>query len=113
MKEGAVAMIDALGFRGIWGRYSPDVVIANMSSLKMQLDRDIEELSTQPIMQFESTFLSDTIVIGLSLPEAVGSNRNALSITFVTDILARILAWSARSSTPLAYRGAVAYGEYE
>jgi len=113
MKEGAVAMIDALGFRGIWGRYSPEVVISNMSSLKMRLDRDLEELSTQPIMQFESTFLSDTIVVGLSLPETVGSNRDALSVTFVTDILARILAWSARSSTPLAYRGAVAYGEYE
>jgi hypothetical protein len=113
MKTGAVAMIDALGFRGIWGRCPPEVVIANMSSLKLQLERDLKELSAQPIMQFDATFLSDTIVVGLSLPETVGSNRDALSVTFVTDILARILAWSARSTTPLAYRGVVAYGEYE
>ena len=112
MKEGAVAMIDALGFRGIWGRCVPEEVIANMSSLKMQLESDLREISAQPIMQFDATFLSDTIVIGLSLPDTL-SNRDALSVTFVTDILTRILAWSARSSTPLAYRGVVAYGEYE
>lgn len=113
MKTGAVAMIDALGFRGIWGRCPPEAVIANMSNLKLRLESDLKELSTQPIMQFDATFLSDTIVVGLSLPETVGSNRDALSITFVTDILSRILAWSARSTTPLAYRGVVAYGDYE
>lgn len=113
MKEGAVAMIDALGFRGIWNRCSPEVVIANMTALKMQLESDLKEISTQPIMQFDATFLSDTIVVGLSLPDSVGSNRDSLSVVFVTDILTRILAWSARSSTPLAYRGAVTYGEYE
>ncbi len=113
MKEGAVAIIDALGFRGIWGRFSPEVVIQNMSRLKTQLESDLKEISAQPIMQFDATFLSDTIVLGLSLPDTVGANRDALSVIFVTDILTRILAWSARSSTPLAYRGAVAYGEYE
>jgi len=113
MKEGAVAMIDALGFRGIWGRCAPEEVIANMSNLKMKLESDLRDISTQPIMQFDATFLSDTIVLGLSLPDSVGSNRDALSVIYVTDILTRILAWSARSSTPLAYRGAVAYGEYE
>lgn len=112
MKTGAVAMIDALGFRGIWGRFPSEVVIANMSSLKMQLERDLKELSAQPIMQFDATFLSDTIVLGLSIPET-HSNRDELAVTFVTDILSRILEWSARSSTPLAYRGVVAYGEYE
>lgn len=75
MKTGAVAMIDALGFRGIWGRFPSEVVIANMSSLKMQLERDLKELSAQPIMQFDATFLSDTIVMGLSIPET-HSNRD-------------------------------------
>ena len=31
----------------------------------------------------------------------------------LTDILARVVPWSARSRAPLAYRGAVTYGGYE
>lgn len=34
MKEGTVAMIDALGFRGIWDRWPPDQVLTNMHAMK-------------------------------------------------------------------------------
>lgn len=112
MKEGAVAMIDALGFRGIWDRWPPADILANMHALKDRLENDLREIATQPDMQFDATFLSDTIVLGLALPSSV-PNHAALSAIYVGDIVARILAWSARSSTPLAYRGAIACGQYE
>ena len=112
MKKGAVAMIDALGFRGIWDRWPPEDILANMYTMKDRLEQDLSEIATQPDMQFDATFLSDTIVLGLALPSTVPA-RAALSLIYVGDILTRILAWSARSSTPLAYRGAIAYGEYE
>lgn len=112
MKEGAVAMIDALGFRGIWDRWPPDQVLTNMHAMKDSLEEGLKDIATQPDMQFEATFLSDTVVIGLALPPSL-PNHDALSLIYVTDIVTRVLTRSARSSTPLAYRGAVAYGEYE
>lgn len=111
MREGAVAVIDALGFRGIWRRYPPEAVIENMQSIKNQLEKDLREIGDQSKIQFDATFLSDTIIVGLSLSEN-DFREKALSIIYVTDILTRILAWSARSSTPLSYRGAVSYGRY-
>jgi hypothetical protein len=32
MQEGAVALIDALGFRGIWNRHTPDEVLNEMKT---------------------------------------------------------------------------------
>ena len=111
MKEGAVAVIDALGFRGIWRRFSPQIVIENMHGIKKQLENDLLEIGGQGEMKFDVAFLSDTIILGLSLPEN-DYREKSLSIIYVTDILTRILAWSARSSTPLSYRGAVSYGRF-
>ena len=111
MREGAVAVIDALGFRGVWRRYAPETVIENMQKIKIQLEKDLKNIGSQSKMKFDATFLSDTIIIGLSLPEDEDKGK-ALSIIYVTDILTRILAWSARSSTPLSYRGVVSYGKY-
>lgn len=112
MKDGAVAMIDALGFRGIWARQSPEILLDNMSMLQIQVKKDLEAIATQPDMQFEATFLSDTIVVALALPETI-PDRQALSIIYVSDIVGRILNYSARSTTPLTYRGVVTYGQYE
>ena len=111
MREGAVAVIDALGFRGIWRRYPPEIVIENMQRVKDQFEKDLREIGDQSKIQFDAAFLSDTIIIGLSLPDN-DFREKALSIIYVTDVLTRILAWSARSSTPLSYRGAVSYGKY-
>jgi hypothetical protein len=112
MKSGAVAMIDALGFRGIWDRWPAAEVFSNMHALKRRVENDLREIGTQPDMQFEATFLSDTIVLGLSLPGTI-PNHIALSAIYVGDIVSRILNYSARSSTPLAYRGSITCGEYE
>ena len=111
MREGAVAVIDALGFRQIWRKYPPEVVIENMRKIKDQLEKDLREIGDRSKIQFDATFLSDTIIVGLSLPENEYREK-ALSIIYLTDILTRILAWFARSSTPLSYRGVVSYGSY-
>lgn len=112
MKAGAVAMIDGLGFRGIWDRYPPTEVMTNMHELKRRVESDLQQIGAQPEMQFDVTFLSDTIVLGLSLSPSI-PNHIALSAIYVSDIVSRILAYSARSSTPITYRGAIACGEYE
>ena len=112
MKAGAVAMIDALGFRGIWDRWPAAEVMRNMHAMKRRVEDELREIGTQPEMQFDATFLSDTVVFGLSLPTTI-PNHIALSAIYVGDIVSRILTYSARSSTPLAYRGAITCGDYE
>src|SRR5437660_7527028 len=112
MKAGAVAMIDALGFRGIWDRWPAAEVMGNMHALKQRVEDDLRQIGTQPEMQFDATFLSDTVVLGLSLPATI-PNHVVLSAIYVGDIVSRILTYSARSSTPLTYRGAITCGDYE
>jgi len=115
MKHGAVAMIDALGFKGIWRRYSSEEVMANLLHLKAQIEREHHGLAdmTDPPFEFDAAFLSDTIVVGLSLPANTRPDQDFHSIDIVCDRLTHILKLSARSSTPLTYRGAVTFGPYE
>jgi len=111
MKEGAVAMIDALGFRGIWQRWPAGTVLADMHALKDRLEQDVREVAKQPELPLEVTFLSDTIVLGLAVPTNIAEHA-ALSVVYAADIVTRVLAWTAQSARPLAYRGAIAYGQY-
>jgi len=79
MKEGAVAIIDALGFRGIWDRWPPQEVLANMHELKTRLENDVKTMATQ--LQFEASFLSDTIVLGLASSSQCLTRRQVVAST--------------------------------
>lgn len=49
MNTGAVALIDAMGFRGIWGRHKPEEVLRALKDMKDWLEtRVTEQFSSQP-----------------------------------------------------------------
>lgn len=113
MKTGAVALVDALGFRGIWGRHEPDEVLAALRNTKDWFEARIkEQFSSQPWMQCEVAFLSDTIAVSMALAEST-ENREAMSVLYLADVISWVLDRVLRSSVPLAYRGAIAVGDYE
>jgi hypothetical protein len=113
MKNGAVALIDALGFRGIWGRYNPDEVLAELKSMKDWMEGRVrEQFSSQPWMQCDIAFLSDTIALAMALDPST-ANREAMSVIYLCDVISWILNRTLRSKIPLAYRGAVSVGSYE
>lgn len=113
MYTGAVALIDALGFRGIWGRHNPDVVMNEMKSMKEWMEKRVhEQFSSQPWMQCHVAFLSDTIAISMALNEDT-KDRAALSAIYLGDVISWVLDRRLRSSVPLAYRGAIALGSYD
>jgi len=113
MKIGAVALIDALGFRGIWGRHEPDAVLTAMRNTKDWFEAAIkEQFSSQPWMQCEVAFLSDTIAVSMALAETT-ENREAMSVLYLTDVISWVLARVLRSSVPLAYRGVITIASYE
>ena len=113
MKTGAVALIDALGFRGIWRRHNPDDVLAFLTNVKTWFEERIKtQFERQPWMQCSTTFLSDTIAVSMSLSETV-ENREAMSVIYLGDVLSWVLDRVLRSEMPLAYRGAIAFGDFE
>jgi hypothetical protein len=113
MKTGAVALIDALGFRGIWGRHKSDEVLTALRNTKDWFEARIkEQFASQPHMQCEVAFLSDTIAISMALSESTQS-REAMSAVYLADVISWVLDRVLRSRVPLAYRGAITIGSYE
>lgn len=113
LREGAIALIDALGFRGIWGRHDPSDVLTIMKDMKGEIESKIAfQFKTQPDFNCQIAFLSDTIAVSMTLSESV-EHRTAMSVIYLCDVLSWILNWTLRSKVPLAYRGAIAVGSYE
>src|ERR1700687_1740403 len=110
MKTGAVALIDALGFRGIWERHVPDDVLAELNTMKDWLETRVKaQFCSQPWIQCEAAFLSDTIAISMALDESA-ENREALSVLYLAEVISWVLDRALRSSISLAYRGAIVVG---
>lgn len=113
MNTGAVALIDALGFRGIWGRHKADDVLTELKTMKDWMEGRVKnQFSSQPWMQCQVAFLSDTIAVSMALDEST-KDRDVLSVLYLCDIISWVLDRMLRSSIPLAYRGAIAIGSYE
>jgi len=113
MKTGAVALIDALGFRGIWSRHRPDAIMEQMKSVQSWFETRIkEQFATQPDFHCDVAFLSDTIAISMTF-DGGNEHRMALSVVYLGDVISWVLDRVLRSPIPLAYRGAIAIGEYE
>lgn len=128
-KVGAVAMIDALGFRGIWGKPDePDLtVLETLSSVRKELESESQWLTAalrsgwQDKMKgfephVEAHFLSDTIVVAASIRDhELAKNAraaNSLLRMAASQAVARIMRTAALGPKPLAYRGAIAVGSF-
>jgi hypothetical protein len=113
MEAGAVAIIDALGFKGIWRRYDPDDVLKTLRHLKEGIEARIKaQFETQPWIHCEVAFLSDTIAISYALKEPI-PHGIALSVLSLGDIVSWVCDAALKSKVPLAYRGAIASGHFE
>jgi hypothetical protein len=112
MKNGAVALIDALGFRGIWKRHDPKGVLATLTNMKESMEQRVKELSNQVWMECRIAFFSDTVAISMALGEST-KNRDAMSAVYLGDVVSQTLHSALHSEVPLAYRGAIAIGEYD
>jgi hypothetical protein len=116
MQKGAVALIDALGFRGIWSRHTPDAVLNEMKSVKNWFETRIkDQFATQPDFHCDVAFLSDTIAVSMAFDGEIkqGQHREALCVLYLGDVISWVLDRVLRSEIPFAYRGAIAIGEYE
>lgn len=139
MTEGAVAIIDALGFKGIWQRHDPNQVLTKLRQQKQNAELDIglfhqrfpqsDDFHIMPRVQF----LSDTIVVGVQIYPYLSlltpSDRDVPELAQVGDAYADLQRFIALKQClltvavtvadgltlgpALTYRGAVAYGQFE
>src|SRR5262245_6555744 len=119
LRLGAVVLLDALGFKGIWNRVNPKVVVSQLKKLKREGLRLIGDDRTG-VLLLDDTFehsvkcVSDTIIIAVAIKGSAQRryperpvHRAMLSAT----LIASHLMYSALEGTPpLLFRGCMAAG---
>jgi hypothetical protein len=121
MQTGAFALIDALGFKGIWKKHGEEQILAKLQKMERTTREQVDFANRRPSLGFVGnvhvTFLSDTIAIGCELgqepPESNGLlTRNVLTIGRLVLLLSSLLKSAALTDPPLAYRGCVSAGSF-
>jgi hypothetical protein len=120
MRRGAIALLDALGFKGIWKHHewTPEQVIDKLQrALQKQtkFQANVSEVLEQNVgirlPRFH--FLSDTVVVVAESAEGQSEEPDDLVgwlCTYVQRFLVDML--DVEDQPCLAYRGAVTYGEF-
>jgi class 3 adenylate cyclase len=136
-REGAVALIDALGFKGIWQRYSEKDVVAKLQQLADTTCDETSRLqeaarrSNGNLLEFVRTsFLSDSVVFGVAtkpledvatglrsvgLGDIAAFNTESLAgeaVSIVAELLSTLIRRALEPPIPLAFRGAISFGRF-
>jgi hypothetical protein len=107
LRDGAVALVDALGFRGIWGRANPADLLWTLHRYRRYATEYAESAAKFGIKVNIAAF-SDNVVIAATLE--TGSDPDQCS-SVVARIVAEMQIDALESPCPLAYRGAIARGK--
>ncbi|MDT7543625.1 MAG: hypothetical protein QOE33_3529 [Acidobacteriota bacterium] len=122
MQEGAFALIDCLGFKGIWKRTDPTLLLKKLSNI----DKIINERVTSDAFAFKYLsfgpirvhvrLLSDTVAISLQYEtlegkESINRQKNIL-VALMCDSIVKVLNLFLDGEPPLVLRGCVTYGEH-
>jgi hypothetical protein len=104
---GAVALFDALGFRGIWQRFPPSAIVTSLTNLRAQATIEASRASL-----FAHVF-SDTIAIG-AVPKPDDRDptlamHNVLDA--IVDVVDHVVHVGLCGDPPLLFRGCIAVGE--
>jgi hypothetical protein len=111
MYPGAIALIDALGFRGIWDRHEPDDVLIELKTMQGWINERIV-VPAEPSLECRVGYLSDTLAVSTLIKESI-NDKPAWSALHLGAIVSRIMDRTLRSKVPLAYRGAIDIGIHE
>lgn len=127
---GAVAVLDALGFKGIWKWWDgPEPVVQKLLATKQTTAHFIAEtliapgpVADQVNQERRLVFLSDTIVVASAIEPKPGTDPTDtqsrgyryLAMLDVCRVVAALQYWFLTSAgePPMAWRGAIAWGEF-
>lgn len=129
MKRGAVAVLDALGMRGIWGGEGKelDQVVESYELLKSLVEKYPElsgDLSTvfdetgQPVSyewmdgtNLRALMVSDTVVAAAS-SSSRSQNAECGALVWLGQFLSNVVSLAATAVEPFVFRGIVTTGEF-
>jgi hypothetical protein len=119
VQEGAFALLDFLGFKGIWERVgNPDDVVKKFREMEKQIPERIASriatLKSLPTLKVATAFLSDTITIAIYLenqrpPDDLSKGTLVLAVSIAAQMVADSFC---RDPIPLLLRGCITYGEF-
>lgn len=133
MRRGAIALIDVLGFKGIWRRHSEEAVIRSLEALQAASQEDARQATAGPATTIDfiaPVFLSDTVAFALAAKpveqpnaalEALGEAEllsfdadrlDSWMIWHLGNFLAHLMRRALTGEVPFAFRGAIAIGSF-
>lgn len=124
MREGALVLVDCLGFKGIWNRVDPEELIQKLTSIEGEALSAIatkysaQLLSFGPI-RFHLRLLSDTVVLSLQYEEAAyakGGEPDELQKNLLVSVACECASALAQlfvdSEISLPLRGCISFGRH-
>jgi hypothetical protein len=121
---GVVAVLDALGFKGIWARRTiPEVLgkLRDARSTELSIPATPGSVAGRSVPPLELRFLSDTVVLAAPMadvgPQAEPSVISVSRADALTHVIIRTAGFMTRmlrftGGRPIAYRGALSFGEF-
>jgi hypothetical protein len=124
MKEGALILVDCLGFRGIWNRVDPEQLIGRLHSIEAEaFSRVVPKYSSSMLsfgpVRFHLRLLSDTVVLSIQYEAAAyskGAEPDERQKNLLVSVACESAAVLARlfidSDVPLPLRGCISFGRH-
>ena len=124
MNEGAFAMLDCLGFKGIWARhpnFTPEDLNKKFSGIEKELTEELTRYDKSAAeTNIQTVFLSDTIVVSATAKQVIDGDMPADQrseqkgwLLYLVALHCHILIRKFASSDPvLTMRGYITYGEH-
>ncbi len=124
MREGALILVDCLGFRGIWNRADPEQLISKLKSIEGEaLSAIITKYSASMLsfgpIRFHLRLLSDTVVLSLQYEESAYMNgaepeerQKNLLVSVACECAAALALLFVESEIPLLLRGCISFGRH-
>jgi hypothetical protein len=117
MKRGTFALLDCLGFKGIWKRYEHQLLMAKLKSISEHAERAAKERIYPEIIPAEDIIydvrvmlLSDTVAVSL-LPMKDETFR-IFQLIAMTQLIHQLIKVFIKDQPHLPLRGCITYGEH-
>lgn len=122
MQEGAFVLIDCLGFKGIWKRTDPELLLQKFSKLGPSIQERLGHLEVlfsftgTDQLRIHNRLLSDTVAISFQFERPEGGeysdNDRSLLVFCACFITPLVMHWLFEGEPPLIFRGCITYGKH-
>ncbi len=114
VRTGAVVVLDALGFKGIWKRAGNKAVLRKLTTLRDRAVAHIDRYNKVGLVTFHAAFFSDTIIITVeiaAIPNEIV--RRTAPVAIAAERASAIIEEALEQAPRLSYRGCIAAGTFE